>query len=418
MRTLSILLAMILVPSSASAEELSVVMRSVQQLQQANVQCVAPTYDPTPPLMTPGPHMRPICNQCKQEVESWKAQIQKDANTAVGNDGALTAQGSAATSQAANSMAQAQRAGQQHANTNYQAGSNTQAGRSQNAAQLASQFQQCASEIQSACSGSIAPDDQAAGQQASQACNSGAQDATRVAQEKASSGGGMQGLGEIAGALGQALGPLAQLMQKKPSTNSGLTGPDSSSGINAPPASINLGSRPGASTVGISEVATAGESLGETALGQSGNYAGTGSSSAGSYPHSAVGEFGLGSGINTSGDVSAMPGTSSGSGGGSGRNSSGSSTAPKDALAKSSESFEYSGGGGAKSAFLGLKSKGNELAELAGADLGRGNDIFKSEGERTLASEESAADVHSEDASTLFRVIHLKMVEVSRRGNI
>jgi hypothetical protein len=127
--------------------------------------------------------------------------------------------------------------------------------------------------------------------------------------------------------------------------------------------------------------------------------------------------------------VAGPGGSGSGSaGGGGGSSSTGASIMPvgdkdKEKAAEDVGAFEFpTGGGGRGSGFLGLKSKGDELGELAplGADAPPLGD-FSALDDRGLASVEGAQGalegVH-DDGTSLFNVVGNKLKEIKKRGNI
>jgi hypothetical protein len=439
----SALLSLLVTFSSAGAAELGpATSPALQKLLNTQVTCSNQQAYMKPPQGQGKDES--ACQKCKDAVKQWGERMQNDAKTAVGNDGAITANGKANMTKAQGAMRAQQDSHQDTSGAVDKAGKQAQAQRATNASGLGKQFSSCAQEVEQACQGNIDDQDKQKGQEAKQACEEGAKASEAVAAEKSGSGMDMGQLGQMAQQLAQGLGSM---MQKKQGESSTPTPTDSSSsGLSTPAEATMASSKPngalqhaqsatfdGVNAAKVAEVGTNGTAFNNGAGGagvlpaasqsyDSGGAGGSGSesSSYGSDPRGGGGFAGLG--------------TSGGGAGGGGGNSSGASTFDPDAAAAKAAAggqdangaYEIGAGGGGGSRFLGLKSKSGDLSDLDGAlggeSGGAGLDLASlggGEEGRGPASEGEGqnADIHA-DGSSLFNVVRSKLVEIKKRGNI
>jgi hypothetical protein len=93
-------------------------------------------------------------------------------------------------------------------------------------------------------------------------------------------------------------------------------------------------------------------------------------------------------------------------------------------LPAKAEDIEAFSNGGSRPSYLGVKSKGSELADLGldgGAGGAGGSNLGDSghDGDRSLASMDQNAGIHTEEnAGSLFNMIRERLREVGRRGAI
>jgi hypothetical protein len=436
----TLLAAFSLTIGSAWSAELASLEGSVNQLKNSTtLKCLEPDYWNPPMGMTPKtpktPLQQQMCqSQCMQGLRAQADAIELEFRKAIASDAAANSS-SAANSAGAAAAGTGQAVVQQGAQNVSGAGAKAGlAQKSANAKAVAAKAKACPAEIDKACpKQNIAQNDMTTVQQAKTACEQLATGSEAVAAEKAASSGGMGDMSQLASALGQALGPLAQMMagqQQQPDTsstdpyNSGYSTPTNtvagtSLGTNANPLA---GTAIGNSTTpsGTEFKAAKNNITGFTPTAAS-NF-GPGSSGYGSgsgYGDSASGGTGMGSGAYSAG--------SSGSGS---LNSSGSSMSPGDKDAEKAaaaaanaagENYEVmaTGGGGSRPSFLGLKGRAEEdlgagSGESVLGDLGLGD-----EGSRDLASaDELGGGIGEAEGETLFRVIHTKIAEIKKRGSI
>lgn len=161
---------------------------------------------------------------------------------------------------------------------------------------------------------------------------------------------------------------------------------------------------------------------------------GAGSFGAGSGITNPTGDYGVGSsgagGTSGSGRDSSGSSSMAGFGGGGGGGASGDAnpinTAAKiDPPADPNGGEGSYGGGGSRPTFLGMRSKGNELAELGldgaggGAGAGGGLDDFGKDRDLAGGDANQAAGIHTEDQGySLFHMMKAKYAELGRRGSI
>lgn len=405
-----------------------------QKLQGAQLQCMPndPAYmSPTGPMgtMQPDQAKLQVCTKCKQAVDDQVKKVDMARNKAIQDNAAVVGAGSAGTSAIGNAATGQQQNTQNNASATNNVGTGAQAQRAAIAKALGQSASTCASQVQSSCNGNLAAIDKKGAEAASQGCNEIASASNANSAEKTASGSTMGDMSQLASALGQALGPLAQMMagqQQQPDTSS--TDPYSSS----VPTNTVAGTSLGTSTNPL-----AGTSIGNSTnpngtefKAAKNNITGFTPSAASSFGPSTGYASGSGAGDSSGGGTGVGSGAYS-AGGGGGLNSSGASMSPgatdaeKAAAAAAAanaagENYEVmaSGGGGSRPSFLGLKSRTDEDLGAGGesvlGDLGLGE-----EGSRDLASaDELGGGIGEAEGETLFRVIHTKIAEIKKRGSI
>jgi hypothetical protein len=143
------------------------------------------------------------------------------------------------------------------------------------------------------------------------------------------------------------------------------------------------------------------------------------------YPNSGgYGSTGAGEQANNStGSSSAGLGSGFGSGGGASEGAPAPNPTSIAALmaAKDAEANAEFTGGGSRPSFIGMKSKGSELADL-GIDTGASSNAADATDEKSNRGPASVAEqgegIHHADSDTLFNMIHVKLSDIGRRGSI
>lgn len=429
----SLLAAFSLTIGSAWAVELSTLGTHVSQLQSnSQIQCPMPEYFDFVPMQKPKqPFDMGTCNSCMSALPGEAQKVKGKFDAAVASDAAANSS-SAANSATAATTSNGQAVVQQGAqNVN---GAGAKAGLQQkaaNATSVSAAAKECSKSIESKCEISkLGPSASSKVQQAKQACDQLASASDAVAKEKAASSGGMGDMSQLASALGQALGPLAQMMAGQQQPETPATDPYSS-GYSTPPTPV------AGTSLGNTNNPLAGTTIGSSTSPNGAEFKAAKNNITGFTP-SAASNFGPSSGSADSayGNSSGGGSTGMGSGaysagsGGTGLNSSGASMSPGGsdaekaaaaaAAAAAGENYEVNaaGGGGSRPSFLGLKSRAEEDLAASGesvlGDLGLGE-----EGSRDLASnEELSGGIGEAEGETLFRVIHTKIAEIKKRGSI
>jgi hypothetical protein len=294
-----------------------------------------------------------------------------------------------------------------------------------NAKAVADKAGDCVKNVMKACK-NLAPADQKVADHIKDTCQELATASSAVATDKAASSGGMGDMSQLASALGQALGPLAQMMGQQQPTDPGITDPSDYSTPPTPVAGTSLGNanNPLAGTnIGNGSTTPNGAEFKPTKNNITG-FTPVAGSTMGFGPSDAYGTTG-GTGYGDSGGAAIGSGSySAGSSGG--LNSSGSSMAPGSsdaekaaAAAEAAENYEVNagGGGGSRPAFLGLKSRTDD--EIGSGDSVLGDLGISEEGARDLASnDEMAGGIGEAEGNTLFHVVHSKIAEIKKRGSI
>lgn len=371
------------------------------------------------------------CTTCQKAVEAQVKAIDLARNQAITQNTAVVGAGTAGTTAVAAATSGVQQVTQTNTGVTNNVGNNAQTQRAALAKTLAQAAQTCSQKVEESCKGALAAEDMKAKQAATQGCSQIASAATANATEKAASGMTMSDLSQMAGALGQVLGPLAQMMnQQKQGGDTGSNDP-SNSGYSTP---ISTAS---GTSLGASSSQPSGTNVGNTNPGGA-EFKNSKNNITGFTP-SAASHFGPGSdgyasgsgyGDSSGGGTGMGSGSYSAGGGSAGLSSSGASMSPGDkdaekaaaaaAAAAAEESYEVNagGGGGGRPAFLGLKGRAEEDLGASGesvlGDLGLGE-----EGSRDLASaDELSGGIGEAEGETLFHVIHTKISEIKKRGSI
>lgn len=435
-------LSLALAPLAQATEMPVTAQAALQRFQSgaSGVTCSGGEYDAVPA----GVALKSACMSCKSQLASTQGSLNSQVQAAIAQYGSATGAGVTSVGAAPASTATTQ-VGRQAAQVNGAgAGAAAASARAAASQAAAKAFQTCSSSL-SGCSG--IGSQQAQADQAKQACNDGQKTSSAAAADQTAKGMSMGEMAQMAGQAAGLLGPLAQMMQKKgggetassnpytptsstfndPSNSSASTGtatPTQLTGTNlSDPAvlsSANIGNAEGASTVATST------SPPTFANGGGYNPAASSSSDEDDSIHRSVT---VGSGLDGGGGggFDARGGGMSAMGGGGGANASGSSRMGEktDAAAKAAGevgAFEIPSGGSSKPAFLGLKSRGTELAELEGAGGAEASVLAElaadqaEEGDRGLASQ--GADIHTDGTGTLFTLVKAKYLEIKKRGKI
>lgn len=405
---------------SSSTPSVQLNMVDVSGLKSASVTCTGSDYKPTNMAgLDPS-----TCQSCKQKVDELKQKIPELVDRAKLQDGTTSSVTSAGTSAVGSAATGLQKNSQNDAQVSSGLGSNGSSQRAGIASNLAKDLKQCADDIKSACNGKTGPTtDGPQWQKAMNACDSASSVAQAAATEQQKNAGGLGDAMQAASGLASALGPLAQMLgkqneQQQPDPYKATPNYQTAAG------NSSLAGTTSAGGTGFSS-AQQGASVGSTstssgAVTPKGFNSGHGLEGAGAF------DAGSHSGSNAVDIASAEAAGSTGSSGN--FNSSGASkmgTKPEQAAAAGtgSEDFAYGaagGSGGVKPAMLGLKSKSNDLADLA--ETGASKDILQSaeaeDGERMLASEDQDGGIHGNEGGSLFNVVHVKYSEIKRRGSI
>ncbi len=361
------------------------------------------------------------CRQCQQAVDAQKSKMDAAWNAAVAENTGIVGANAISNSAISNASNGQQKNSEQSAHKVQTTSDASQQQRAALAKRLAANAQACSAELQSACSGQMAPDDQSAYNQAKQGCEQVASAAEANAAEKLASGGMMDGLGQMAGKLGEALG---QMMGGGAGGGAAPGSPytDTYKPTIDPLPSTNIAGNGAGSTVKLDSITAKGTSIdpadtGTASTDGAGAYAGYSPSTGGLSSESGLDLAGNGGASKHGGAVKVSMANGAGGTGAS-------KMAGKEELAKGAAAagaganYEIpSAGGGSKSSFLGLKSKAYEEEAAGETGVGVLGDLGV-DGERGLASLQESPGVRAENEGSLFVVIRSKYAEIKKRGNI
>ena len=361
------------------------------------------------------------CDSCKQAVEGAKTNANNALNGGKSADAGVTSATSGGTASTASGMKALQQDGFDSGSSVYSQGASGLSQQSAIAGKIGGAMNQCAQQIQSACSGVQVQEDKQAADEVAQSCQKSGQQAQQVQSEKAAKAGESGNNSAKNDSSSDKLGQMPQMPQM-PSGGSG-SGSGSDSGIssmasNTASTSTATEAKLGATKldpVGGTDMGNNSRSIAsiDTALGTSTTpdadiSAGNGKEGhvGAAASHSASGNNPFGSsgassspasmGASTAASGGANGGSSGSSGGGSAAGllagSGGSSAGSASAGGGSSDPYAYGSGGGAG----GYKKSSSPVLGLDGEN---GPDLKELSGAASLASNKPGSDPHSRQAA-------------------
>jgi hypothetical protein len=362
-------------------------------------------------------------------VKNQQQKVEAALKAAGAKDSAIVAKGTSGMGGAVKTMGgrTAQDSGMNADKANNAAAAQAARDQANNARSLVEPMNSCAEEIEENCKESdVGPQAAQQAKKVANACKKGAQAAQQAAAQKDGDAQKMASNGDKDGKNGQGLQPpqMPQMPQMPQQEKPSDVASNTDTATSAPVAASGLGGNQlGGQSVGIGTGEKATDPTTASATGYGGRNFGASGISTGNDPlFAGAGNFGGGSG----GKYGSSGASSMGGGFGGGTGTDGSAEATQAAVPpqpQKQEDIEAFSNGGARPSYLGMKSKGGELADL-GLDIGNGNAAASTgdsaeDGDRSLASTDQGAGATAEDQrGSLFNMIHTRLEEIGRRGSI
>ncbi len=379
---------------------------------------------PQPYCMASAPGSKANCDSCKTAIQNSVNTANGVLNSAKAQDQAINAANAASNAADAAGTQALQQDPQFKTGSVNQSGLNSLQQQQQLAQQVSTAMKNCAKEIKKACTGPLDGMDQQAADSSAQSCEQSGTAADGVAAEKAAKAAEMAKNGQQANQNGQGMQPPQMPQGGSGDPGLGSTNPYdskiSSSVEKAKTAKLDSGFSGGKSEIPVgqgiesglsSERNTASTSNGSSSASQSGGDKSTPTD----FGNSSGGAAGASRGVSGSGGFGGL-------GSSSGKSTEAKTDAAVDAKAAVGDETPLAGGGSSFKPTLGLKSSGDELAELInqpGATTGSSALTTGHEAAgQQLASHGGGSTPFGGDDISLFKRIKSKITSLSRTRNM
>lgn len=402
---------------AAVSPRYSAVQAKVAPLDKAKITCSGQEYEKDAQAR----QKKQQCeSQCLSKFDEVKQQTKRDVAAGAANDSNNNIGATAGAKNAEARTVAAQKDQMKGAGSANGVGKEALTNQARNLFQVGQKLKSCSSEIESACSDDflLSQKDKDGKKKATEACDQAAAEANKGATEAKNDADQMAKDEQKNEKNAEGMKPPEMPKGGGDQQSQNPQQAENKSDVSTPETkSSGLGGNQLANKVAVGDGVVPGTGGASTKHEASSSYPGYSSVSGSGYsPYSS------GSGTearNSSGSSGSSGGLGGGFGGGG--DSGAKAVDPTSAaalLAAKQEAEAGESGAGGRPSFMGMKSHGNELAELGIDPNAAQNALDAMENSDRAPASEQAADIHAQDSETLFHMIHNKLSDIGKRGAI